>query len=695
MLELNVSLAESRCLYGSIAAAYRVENMALDEDGCLETAGYLSKYEIFQSSISGVIHGIGRSFSGGSELILARVGSTLYSYRGWKRAAQALVTGLVNDPMQRYPDVFIPLNDGKMIWCNGSDFPLVILANGRMTLPLGFQAKAAAPLITGPNQNTEWDSSGHPQPPNHYGYSVPGNIGTVASSSNTGDDGLLAGSWVYTLQLEDIFGNLSPVSNGVTQELQVRAVGFFGKEDATNYERLCTPDELRRTFAISMGVQQQNAKYLRLYRTPDTMTLGSGDLTPRLVSRMGLQRGHYFDDVSDAELLMRPASVQCAPVQPFRMGAICNGRLVASGFRGAPSLVRWSQQSFYGTWPENAVLDVGGDVTAIIEHAGSTLVFTQSHCFVIDTADDGGRIVSKTMSGCVGPNAVVLCSRDGSLLWLGTAGRAWRRDTDGGVAEIGSPIRDELRRIPGPLLARSCGFYDPQRAQVVFPLGSSYMAAWNANVSQDVLTGWSRYNVGLDVRGSCAGPSDSVLVMGIRDSEQHLYWWDRQTPLSPGGVPGTVGVPTATWESRAIRVNNMGSQTLKVTGGAVHIIESSGNATALAGASVSVQKTGRRGAYQLQPDFQESSSTILMRGSDFPKLANGQPASSAYAIMGASANNQKANWHRPDVTTERIDFTVSGTTAFSVKVSSGLPMRLLGISLEVEAVQGKTAGYNR
>jgi len=683
-----LSLSESGKIFAPNTLGRVVRNLGPDDQGVLKTAGHLSPYDPkatgFPSTGTYHGHGFSSSLAGAREMLCVRIGGTIYTHRGWTGTWSSLATGIVDDPAQTTPDLFLPTKDGGMIWSNGRTAPLILDPNGRVTHPLGFDQRPAAPVPHSPTQGRQTQMFGAKpalQPPNHYGYALQGNIGSL-SSDGAGEDGtLLAGSWTYYIQLEDKYGSRSPLSPAsAPATLEVASSGYVTPYN-TDYVRKNRVDALRRSFAVGLsGPHASNTKAILLYRTPNTVVNLSGDtLEPRLVARIENNSGFWFDNLSDSRLLMEDPAVEYAPVRAFRAGTIAGDRLICGGFPEAPRTIRWSEQSFYGSWRVSASLDLPEDVTCIAAHQGEILAFTRSKCYSLTLTDEAGTASYIGAAGCAGPSSIIQAD-DGSIIWLsGQIGKAFRRDASGIIKDESLAIQEELSRIPPMQVSRCQATWDPKKGQAILPL-LGYVPCWNVG------QGWTRYILDVQVAGLSPGPRDCCIAAAQDEGVWGIYAWDRYTPVA------TLDNPEAYWESVEIVLDPSSPKQLCLKNIYLHCIESDagdGRVSATSGwASLSIYK-GRRGQYQAQPAVQNVDSGLYGRLLDpgFPKTGI-YPMGIKYAPLGSTTTPWQ--WHGPSQVTLQFPAGASTLDRFYISVQSKSPLRITGISFELVASANAT-----
>lgn len=423
-----VPLGESDRLYAPSELAGRIENMRTTPEGTLESilgpapwipnrgSGYPAigePYGIFHAAMLG----------GMADLLLLRAAGALYRYAGWNEGWQQLVTGLTNERHPRYPDQFVAVGD-KVVWTNGIDRARLIDYDGH-TIPLGFAAAPAAPVVDGPQNPPEYDADDYL--PNSFGYSWWGGIGDAAHLTDSQSGWLLDGTWVYAAQLEDEFGNLGPISP-LSAPVSISSMFFTPLPDVRTSATMANPGTdgsganmgdhtrsmLLRQPAVTEGAGLEYAVAVRFYRSMNMRLHGRG---LRFLGRHASRgRCAYPDGKPDA--LLGSEAVPIAPVPVFRVMTAHNGALVIGNFPDAPGLVRESQAGFPGTFDENRWMrpDSGGaETTALASHNGVLHAWTETSTYIVP---EWGR--SEPLSRGIGNSAPrsVQALPDGTLLWL-------------------------------------------------------------------------------------------------------------------------------------------------------------------------------------------------------------------------------------------------------------------------------------
>ena len=469
---------EGRQAYSPVALAWYVENLELDEDSSLKSVvgpsvlrvdttayritGYGGSFRYERGSvglsddygfpayikINSRPHSIfcANLLNGSAHITVYRFGQDLYIYRGdIRNRDEVKVTGLstVNNP--RFPDQYVRIGN-NIIWTNGVDRARVIQFNGSV-FNLGYIRSAETPDISGPTQP---DFDEIPQYyPNSVGYSWPGRIGTPGDVLTGREGALLAGSWFYYFQYEDLFGNLSPFSspsepvaihsNQADPFVSVDAGGFNKVMGATHTlssfkkgAQGTEIDDLTRRFLVRCGGDApEQTVAVRIFRTPDTKHV---DNTPRFLARVpGFSQFSYDDNKADSELGAPWSETVETPV--FKVACSHQGRLIVGNLSGNPGAVRQSVPGLPGTFNKEDLIypDSGGaEITGLASHNGVLLAFTEDAMYQI-SADFKSPLPLSAGVGCVAPRSINAMP-DGTLMWLG-------RDGFYGMRRIGDIVR--------------------------------------------------------------------------------------------------------------------------------------------------------------------------------------------------------------------------------------------------------------
>jgi len=446
-----IPFGEATASYTPNELASKITNFEATVEATLATVRGPTLYEPPRPQAPGIafgeMHGIFHAnlMGGTSDTLLVRSGQYLYRHAGWTRGWEQIYSGLTSDTRPNYPDQFLVLND-KIIWTNGIDYPLIIDGHGSVH-PLGFSQVPSAPSVYGP-QSLPSKSSFYP---NAGGYSWRGDVGTPGDVLSGAQGALLDGAWVYHVQLEDLYGNLSapsPASNTALVKTQqanpVLPDPVFGISSADSVGRTQTGaeiDDLTRQFLVRLTSQgPSHTVAMNLYRTPDTIR---GSTTPRLVVRLSGRDRMVFGD-RNADNHLGPAMEPTVSMTVFRTMCAHRGCLVIANTPSDPGIVRRSSPGFPGTLPKDEYVypDTGGaEVTAVASHASYLLAFTETA--VYDISDFATPALIAQGIGCVAPRSIKALA-DGRLIWLARDG-FYSMDPSRRIMRVSNAIHATIR----------------------------------------------------------------------------------------------------------------------------------------------------------------------------------------------------------------------------------------------------------
>ena len=470
---------EGRQTYSSVDLAWYVENLELDDDRNLKSVVGPSTLRIgreayhFEGSppneqtiqnvnpevdpgfgwmpwvkINARAHSIfcANLLNGSAHTTIYRFGQKLYRFTGNQQnddLDEVLVSDLSSLVNPKFPDQYVRIGN-NIVWTNGVDRPRIIQFNGSV-FELGYSRAAETPALSGPSQ-PDFDET--PQYfPNSVGYSWRGRIGTPGDVLTGREGALLNGSWLYFVQYEDLFGNLSafssssePIAIHSNQADPFQSINSDGKgetvETRTGFQ--CTEiDDLTRRFLVrSGGDAPEQTVAIRLFRTADTKYT---DNTPRFLARIpGAGQFAYDDNKSDSELGVPWTETVETPV--FHIACAHQGRLIVGNISGDPGAVRQSVPGLPGTFNKEEIIypDAGGaEITGLVSHNGVLLAFTESAVYQISADFKSPQPLSQGV-GCVAPRSIAALP-DGTLMWLG-------RDGFYGMRRIG-----DIKRLSTPI----------------------------------------------------------------------------------------------------------------------------------------------------------------------------------------------------------------------------------------------------
>lgn len=520
---------EAQKLYSPGSLAQKVQNLEATPDGVLQSVLGPTVYEpsrLVGSSYTNPSGSFGEPFGifhanlmgGAVDTLLIRAGGRLYRHAGWSRSWQQLESGLSVEHRPKFPDQFVALND-RIIWTNGIDRARVITHDGAVHL-LGFSEVPNAPQAEGPANPSLRERGDFFE--NAFGYTWPGDIGTPGDSLDGTSGAILAGQWIYYMQWEDQFGNLSQVSTP-SQPVSI----FTAQADAAKDAIL---SDLSRQFLVRTGGDgPEHAVAFHIYRTGDTRR---GEVTPRLVARVPGGREMAFpDNVSDFAL--GPAMVATVAVPLFRVMCTHQGRLVIGNIPGSSGLVRRSEPAFPGTFSANdwVLPDSGGaEVTGLSSHEGVLLAFTASSVYSL--AEFGAPRPLSQGIGCVAPKSIKALP-NGTLIWLGRDGFYGMRG--GQITLLSAGIHRTIRHgLNRGRMVMATAAIDPESGEyrcAVTPAGEDH----NTLILTFDGSTWRRQKFSLHVADMCQTDDWRQYVLSIgtnkpgSTSDHDVYVMGRET----------------------------------------------------------------------------------------------------------------------------------------------------------------------
>ena len=515
--DLGLSLIESDRIYRPESLARKISNLGYSRNpgGTLSTRGHSAEYEP-GATFAGFITGLGyvETLNGANQSLFARAGDTLYRHEGWNQAWVPVLTGLTYDTSSLFPDVFCSVNS-RLVWCNGIDVPRLIDCSrsyGDLITNAGFNSIPSAPTVQGVTAGATQVYTAQ----NYSGYVHVGRIGTV--QNNGGEDGaLLAGSWVYAIQHEDSFGNLSPLSTlSAPATVQLQSTGYLTTFNS-NYERLNHLDSMTRSFFVqALDPGEQHVAATRLYRSTDLRN-GTGEMY--MIGRWtGREPFSCPDHASDGEIEggLQPKAV--VAMQPFRVACEYQGRLVVANFMGAPQLVRFSEVSFPGNLLEDnwVVPDpTGGQVTGLASFGDSCVILTDSGVFTLRIVDNVASCQPITKGcGCVSPASVKQLN-SGGLVWLAADGW-YELDRGFQIKRLSDALHNTVSRFNRAKLSSSCAAIDPATGRYFCSVALGDTAIPNTLFVYDPLTeGWTESPLAgqsITAMVACPGHTQTLLL---------------------------------------------------------------------------------------------------------------------------------------------------------------------------------------
>tara|TARA_R110002153_G_scaffold6562_3_gene30265 strand:+ start:11166 stop:13508 length:2343 start_codon:yes stop_codon:yes gene_type:complete len=504
-----------------------IRNFVRTAEGTLRSVVGPCLYENNEQALSGNIEGLfHHTLESGREILLAHVNQKVYEHQGWANTTlltgwKVLVEGdggLSTAPYQfplrktRGADFltqFVGTPAGVVIIPQDDDgYGSAKFFDGDIVGPLGFAESPAPPEGKGPQigaqTHASFTSSKYQDTGNTRGYHLAtqyavdddspegviawppvygtNRIGTVkpypsgntSSSANPHGGSLNAGEWRCKAQLQDIWGNRSPLSaasNGVLcfQEDNISS----GRTDSNltrSAERLKVQLSWRfpgrRAFTNLQPLEGVN-----LYRTKDLNNSGdpdyyhlidyaaSGQLA--IVTLPGVTTSFYPDNIPDVWLSSK--AVEVDPMPEFKVACWSLGRLWIGNIKGDPGRIQSSYPGFPGTMMPNSGIypDTANEVTALHAISGGLLAFTRTSTFRIRPNDTGGNLEESisTSVGCVSPDSVQTLE-GGAVVWLSESGFfAWMPGGEGPIP-ISEDIRRTISRINTQWACRAVSAYD-------------------------------------------------------------------------------------------------------------------------------------------------------------------------------------------------------------------------------------------
>lgn len=504
----NISIplpsVESGQTYAPASLAWRIQNFQLTPEGTLRSVrgpaplipDYGSGYP-YAGRVFGVYHA--RLDEGSRDVTLIRAGASLYSQTGWNRNLETLLGGLSADPAAKFPDVFVEVG-GKIIWSNGVDAAQIY--DGYTLKKLGFDLPPSTCTVMAPAPG----GGGNPIFRNERGYSHPGKLGLVGDFFSADSGALLAATWNYYVQYEDVFGDLSPLSSSATASVNQELTFSIYWEDMDNFPEVdaltsknlgmlaVTLDDLTRQFCVSsIPAGPTGTVARRLYRT------NANETEPRFLARIPDNiTENWPDNAPDSYL--GPVAPKYITIPKFHIACSYQGRLaIISGNR-----VRLSEPGFPGTFDEMVYIDIdadGSEPTGLASFGSYLYAFTEKTVFRIEFDAEGLRkqpVVGAV--GAVGPGTIVATDK-GVLVWLGRKG--WYAMTaDEKVTAIGEEEAPLFKRLNPASLSRATAVWNPTTNEYLCAVpyagsfGNGLLMAWDGR-------GWRRQKLGVTVQAMC------------------------------------------------------------------------------------------------------------------------------------------------------------------------------------------------
>lgn len=677
---IGFALAVSEKIYQPESIARSIVNMVRPQDQpqTLQWAGAITSFDPHASDFAYRCDGIAytENRDGGSQCLLVRSGSTLYRHAGWSRSWVPLWTECTYNSEQVYPDTMIPIN-GRVYWCNGIDQPLVVdtlVTSGRLVQQSTFNRAPAAPTVLSPIASSyETTTDNIPLPPNQAGYSIPGLIGSM-SQVNGEDGNLLEGAWVYAVQWEDAFGNLSALSPAsAPANMQQQSTGFLNQNN-TDYVRVSHLDHLTRQFAVrSMDAGTDTVHAVRLYRSLDLKHLDDGELY--LLARMeGQQAFTYPDNIPDARLRLSVPAQSPVVSAPYRVACEYQGRLITANFGANPGLLRYSEPGFCGTFLSSSWVipdSASGEITGLTGWGGYLLAFTRSGCYRIRLDAEGVRVEPVSVSfGCVAPSSIQTLP-DGRLIWLDQEGFVVM-DSSWSISPSSNAIAMTTSFLNRARVGRAVSCVDPRTGLYLCSVTTS--ATLNdTTLAYDYQTnGWTSFKqnfspTAMVAAGNRAGYTlMGGLLGGFSPTPHKVVVWNTASSLSYTELD-------AVWESVELRADPEGRQPFSVREIFVGFVESADSGPSTPGCTVRTYKGDRSTSASFD-------TAIDLIGQDYDptwRLA-------ALTVGSSFFRYPMVRWRRFAVG------SIQNITGFKFSVTSSVPIQLVGFQLILDS--GDTAG---
>ena len=570
---------ESNKTYAPDAFAYQIVNFQHSPDSTLSAVRGPCPY--LNLEWSGRLYGVYHSLldQGTRDILLVRVGTAMYEQSGFAASTWTkLHEGLTNSGNYKYPDQFCDVS-GRIVWTNGYDSPLIYdgyirrnqaVGTDPLLLTLGYDRPPSNPTVFGPQAGTDNLN----RATNSGGYSHPGGIGTISSSSTAAtpeaadaNDAavqfMLAGNWNYHVQYEDCFGNRSKLSSAgsvtvrqeQTRPMFVENLTFFlKKEDVKDLGvNAVTADDLTRQFwvdNISTGPTGTVARIM--YRTPDTL---HRDSTPRFLCRIpDNETTGWPDEVSDG-LLGAPA-VDYITVPTFKVMCPWQGGLAVGNTTSNQGVVWISDPGFPGSFRTNKYIypdPNGSEVTGLAAFNGKLLAFTERNVYIIEEAN--GILTSSPLTngiGCVAPSSIVATGA-GALVWLGRDG--FYAFDGSGVKYISDAIEPSIRKLSWHRASRSVAVYNKLTREYICAVTEAGQSSPNLLLCWDG-EGWREQRHNLLYNSICATKDVREYIIGAshvtEGTGQKLVVLDHEnrTYASP--------ISTFTYKSRWLKIDGVG-----------------------------------------------------------------------------------------------------------------------------------------
>ena len=491
-------------------------------------------------------------FDGGVPEILFLCGSGVFRYTPWDGSTG--INGHLTEQFYFEPDntthsvvppartYFPPQTEviGERVYFTYCDGGGAWVWDGSRLRTFGYTHKPSAPFVNGPS--TIVVPAGFGAFANLGGLSLRGRIGTIevdwVRPEGVGNEiavgGMDNGEWHYYALFEGVDGNYSATSD--RGGMAVVNLQYCSSEQS--------PDDLKRRFRvydIPTGPPGTAARIL--LRTPNLRRLPPGSSgAPQFLHRLpGDVSDQWIDDIPDGELGAVWMNRMATP-KGFYLLRGFGGSLFLARTEANPARVWWSEQtSINGPTPESilegAWMDVfpnTGGITCLYEvNAGTadpsraTMLVGKERAthFISGQYPDWQVGTLHNRAGVEGPNLIQTCN-DGSTIWYGSR-TFWRLSPEGGVVDIGEPIRKRLRRVNQSMAKMGVSFTDRGSQDIHFVLPVDDQTSPNYHFIWDPIHGGWRAGDWMTVVATADICGGLTLVAGQYDGSDNVYIWGR------------------------------------------------------------------------------------------------------------------------------------------------------------------------
>lgn len=642
--------------------AWRISGMELESDGSLRTVYGYCTWE--PNYVYNRPHAIVHAFIGSREVLLLHHGPHLYRHTGWGTTWEDLFmvgNSLKDDVLPWFAGQFALVAD-SLVYCsgNGTDPLLATWPNG-LSDRIGFLMPPASPQALGPTQLNHAEATRTGELPNSAGYSWSGSIGTIGDEISIEECKVLAGTWYYYAQWEDLHGNLSPIS-GVSNGVELYAY----MTDVAKYEQA---DDLTRQFSVLVDNRTAplHTAAVRLYRTSDCRNVGT---LPRFLVRFGtpcLGAGDHAYPDSRPDSSLGAEMVPIAPIPTPKVICAHAGALAIGNLPGEPGKVMVSEPGFPGTFRADrwTFPDQNGEVTGLASYQGMLVAFSENTARIVNA--DMTVVAIPNAVGCVAPGSVREIG--GLLVWLGVHGVY---SFDGSqVACISEELAEVFEEDVNSALARaSMSAVVGDTYYLVVPRAGSiefdYMLAWTPG------RGWREFDLPWKVHCMCAVTDREYLLLGIFTGQAYdVVCWDHAHYL-------TNYTPMASiYRSGWLRVDDGAVESFRPKNVYVRVIDSWAGT-----ASIRFYKDGEYAdPIVVNPSTGSADQTFYLASDGFKEATDYDNAGDL--LIGTDRVKQ------PAATWRRIPCPVDTCHEFQFEIESEVPMHIAGFAFDLEIIAGK------